>query len=209
MRAVDFLCDLITLSEYVPLGLIVTIVCILSLVFYFVPFGVVFCGAIFIAMMNIGFNLIFSKTPWRREEGNAMKGAATGETGPIRIYETFRDAFRKRFLWRNPRTHSRQRSSSSPPQQCSLSATPHSSSGYHSSSSHSSRDGIPSATAQYRRYSRLCSVSKQQMTLIVREVTKIAFRRAAIYFIQGIDVDLSSASLRYIFVVAILVMSSM
>jgi hypothetical protein len=103
MRAIEFLCDLITFSEYFPLGLIVTIVCVLSLVFCFIPFGVVFCGAIFIAMMKIGFNLIFSKTSLRKEEGIAKKAAATGETGSIRVYETFRDAFRKRFLWRNPR----------------------------------------------------------------------------------------------------------
>jgi hypothetical protein len=103
MQAVEFLCDMITFSEYFPLGLIVTLVCILSLVFYFIPFGVVFCGAIFMAMMKIGFSLIFSKTPWRNEDGMAMKGAVTCETGSIRVYETFRDAFRKRFLWRNPR----------------------------------------------------------------------------------------------------------
>jgi hypothetical protein len=88
MRAIEFPCDLITFSKHCPLDLIVIIVCFLLLVFCFVPFGVVFCGAIFIAMMKIGFNLIFLKPSLGKREGIANKVAATGETASIRVYET-------------------------------------------------------------------------------------------------------------------------
>jgi hypothetical protein len=77
MRAIKFLCGLITFSEHCPLGPIVTIVYVLSLVSCFVPFGIVFCGAIFIAMMKITFNVIFSKTSFRKEEGITKRAAAT------------------------------------------------------------------------------------------------------------------------------------
>jgi hypothetical protein len=118
MHVIEFLCDLITFSQYCPLGLIVTIVCALSPLFCVVPFGVAFCGAIFIAVMKIRFNFIFSKMSLRKEEGITKKAAATGD-GSLCIHKTFTEEVPAE----KPETHPRHRSSSFPPRQRSRSAT--------------------------------------------------------------------------------------
>jgi hypothetical protein len=54
-----------------------TIDCVFLNVFYFVRFGVVFCGTMFIAIMKIRFNLSFLNTSLRKSERTTKKAAAT------------------------------------------------------------------------------------------------------------------------------------
>jgi hypothetical protein len=123
IRPIDFLCYLIAFKAYYQFGLIVTIVRVMLLVFCFVPFRVVFCGAIFVAMMKIGFNFTFSKTSLRKEERIAKKAAATGETG--RSTSTRHSGTHSgRGSFRETRDiHSTQPSSSFPPRKYSFSLT--------------------------------------------------------------------------------------
>jgi hypothetical protein len=96
-----------------------TIDYVLLNVFCLVPFEVVFCGAMFIAMMKIRFNLISLNTSLRKYKQIAKKVAATDNQVNLRPGEIHgRGSFGE-----TPDTHSRQRSSSSPPVQCSLSGT--------------------------------------------------------------------------------------
>lgn len=103
VRVVDVLTDFIGLGEFVPFALFVTFVGILAVVFVYIPLGVFVCGLAFLAIMKHGFNLIFSKTPRKDEFYKFAPQISRDFKAYIKSYELFTNAFRKRFMWRNPR----------------------------------------------------------------------------------------------------------
>ena len=103
VRVVDVLTDFIGLGEFVPFALFITFIGVLAIVFVYVPLGVFVCGLAFLAIMKHGFSLIFSKTPRKDEFYKFAPRISRDFKAYIQSYEIFTNAFRKRFMWRNPR----------------------------------------------------------------------------------------------------------
>jgi hypothetical protein len=101
VRLIDFLNDLICADEYLTIGFFFTIFSLLSILFYFIPFGVFSCGTIFLLMLRQGFNMIFSKRP--RMTRQTLDVASANSSPYRKSLDQFLESFSKRIMWRNPR----------------------------------------------------------------------------------------------------------
>lgn len=102
IRLLDVVVNLLNLGDFFVFSIFTTIVLLLSVLFYFVPFGVVVCGVTSSVITRKGFQMIFSKRP-RNKKNKHHTTKNPQLQSYIKSYETFTEAFKKRILWRNPR----------------------------------------------------------------------------------------------------------
>jgi hypothetical protein len=99
VRMLAFVIDVMNVGELFLIAFFFTILGLMSILFWLIPFGVSSCGVIFLLMIRHGFGMIFSKKPGR----NLKRPSGEFGGGSIKAFNQFVEAFRKRLLWRNPR----------------------------------------------------------------------------------------------------------
>ncbi|KAK8860404.1 hypothetical protein M9Y10_012069 [Tritrichomonas musculus] len=104
IRFIDVVVSLINMGDFFVFAILSTIVLFFSILFHFIPIGVLVCGLTAFIISRYGFQVIFSK----KKHITNIKLPNSSNNPQIRSYiksyETFSESFKKRILWRNPRS---------------------------------------------------------------------------------------------------------
>ncbi|OHS94627.1 hypothetical protein TRFO_11011 [Tritrichomonas foetus] len=103
VRLVDVVSNMMSMGDFFVFAVLSTIIGIFSILFFFIPFGVFVCGLSSIIITRYGFQLIFSKRP-RKTNLDLFNKESPQIQSYLRSYEIFTEGFKKRILWRNPRS---------------------------------------------------------------------------------------------------------
>lgn len=103
IRFIDVIVSLINMGDSFVFAIFATIILFLSILFHFIPIGVLICGLTAFIISRYGFQVIFSK---KKPITNIFPNSSNNPQirSYIKSYDTFTESFKKRILWRNPRS---------------------------------------------------------------------------------------------------------